>query len=287
MYRFFMLVCITGISYLVYLVLSSSKPKGSVYRQLRIDGLKNKFNDTRVQTILDQSNIRITAQKINLIRIFIIAFYLVMQFLIDFLRGVSLSPVDILIALLFLLATSPTRFAPFGMILGKLHQRAIIKKDSEVISFIHLYENNRLQKNGQIQFGVFCAQMANYFVFIRKDLMQLSERYIHDGPEESIEWFCNQFPKNHAFIGDVRSILIAIEGMNDNQEAVNYLRDQSKAIAKISNDQYQIKWSRRGDTFNLLNAIPSVATMVNLIVLALLYVLMLKETLYDGVNLFL
>jgi len=284
--RLFMMITVIGLAYFGFLILFSSKESGSKYRKNGLENLKKRFNNETVQTVLDESGLKLTAQRINIVRYSIAGLYILIQFMINFLRASSFSTIDLLVALTFLLISSPQRYAPFGMILSKIQQRAIIQKDGEVISFMRLYENNRLRKSGHVQFGVFCAQMAEHFMYIRKDLLQLSERSVDDGAEEAIDWFSKQFPSNHAFIGDVRSIFIAIEGMNDNQEAANYLRDQSKAIAKISSDQYQRKWSRTGDIFNVLNAIPSITTLLDLVVLALLYVMLIKGN-FDGVSLFL
>ncbi len=243
------------------------------------------MHNERLQQLLYNSGITISAGKITLFRYSAALIYVLVQAAGDFLRSVPFSIYDLLVAVLILAVTSPLRYLPLGWLLAWMHQKTLIQKDGELISFIRLYENNRLRKRGYVQFGAFCAGTAGHFNYIRQDLYELSERAVDEGTERAIEWFCGKFPDNHAFINDIRSILLATEGMDDDTEAANYLREQGKIIAKISSDQYLKKWSFIGDVSTIINVIPSIATFLMIVSLAMQYILLIKEN-FNGVGLF-
>lgn len=286
--RLLLLIAVTGIVYLALLVFVSSSSRQERY-VLRL-GVKwkafgERVQNERLQHLLNQSGLPISAAKITLFRYSAALIYLLVQTAGDFVRSESLSIYDPLIAALILLITSPQRVLPLGWLLVWLHQKTLIQKDGELISFIRLYENNRLRKRGYVEFGAFCAGTASHFNYIRQDLYELSERAVDEGTERAIEWFCGKFPENHAFINDIRSILLATEGMDDDHEAANYLREQGKIITKISSDQYLKKWSFIGDVSTIINVIPSIATFLMIVCLAMQYIMLIKGN-FSGVGMF-
>lgn len=244
-----------------------------------------RLHNERLQQLLNRSGLTISAGKIMLFRYSAALLYLLVQATGDFIRSESMSVYDPLIALLILLVTSPQRVLPLGWLLAWLHQRTLIQQDGELISFIRLYENNRLRKRGYVEFGAFCAGTASHFNYIRQELYELSERAVDEGTERAIEWFCGRFPGNHAFINDIRSILLATEGMDDDHEAAKYLREQGKIITKISSDQYLKKWSFIGDISTIINVIPSIATFLMIVSLAMQYIMLIKGN-FNGVGMF-
>ncbi|NQX49083.1 hypothetical protein HQN87_27535 [Paenibacillus tritici] len=286
--RLLLLIAVTGIVYLALLVFvsSSSRQERYVLRlSMQWKAFGERVQNERLQQLLNQSGLSISAAKITLFRYSAAVMYLVIQAAGDFVRSEPMSVYDPLIALLILLITSPKRALPLGWLLIWLHQKTLIQKDGELISFIRLYENNRLRKRGYVEFGAFCAGTANHFNYIRQDLYELSERAVDEGTERAIEWFCGKFPENHTFINDIRSILLATEGMDDDHEAANYLREQGKIITKISSDQYLKKWSFIGDISTIINVIPSIATFLMIVSLAMQYIMLIKGN-FNGVGMF-
>ncbi|WP_238652518.1 hypothetical protein [Paenibacillus piscarius] len=288
MNRVLLLIAVAGIVHLALLVFVSSSSRQERY-MLRLGvtwrAFGERLHNERLQQLLNRSGLPVSAGKITLFRYAAALLYLVVQVTGDFIRSEPVSVYDPLIALLILLITSPQRVLPLGWLLAWLHQRTLIQQDGELISFIRLYENNRLRKRGYVEFGAFCAGTASHFNYIRQDLYELSERAVDEGTERAIEWFCGRFPGNHAFINDIRSILLATEGMDDDYEAAKYLREQGKIITKISSDQYLKKWSFIGDISTIINVIPSIATFLMIVSLAMQYIMLIKGN-FNGVGMF-
>lgn len=286
--RLLLLITVIGIVYFALLVFVSTSSKQERYLVrlgLRWNALGERVEGDRLQQLLNDSGLSISARKVTLFRYSAALIYLLIQLLSDFIRSHSFSIYDPLIALLILVISSPMRYFPFGWVLAWLHQKTVIQKDGELISFIRLYENNRLRKRGYVQFGAFCGSTAGHFQYIRQDLYELSERAIDEGVEGAIEWFCAKFPDNHSFINDIRSILLTTEGMDDDMEAANYLREQGKIISKISSDQYLKKWSFIGDLSTIINVIPSISTFLMIVAMAMQYILLIKGN-FNGVGMF-
>lgn len=286
--RLLLIFAVFGIVYVALLVFVSTSSKQERYilrLGLKWKSLEERVQDDRLQRVLNDSGLSISARKITMFRYSAALIYLVIQVVSNFVRSESFSVYDPLIAVLILMVSSPIRYFPLGWILTWLHQKTLIQKDGELISFIRLYENNRLRKRGYVQFGAFCGSTAGHFQYIRQELYELSERAVDEGVEGAIEWFCAKFPDNHSFINDIRSILLATEGMDDDTEAANYLREQGKIIAKISSDQYLKKWSFIGDLSTIINVIPSIATFLMIVSLAMQYILLIKGN-FNGVGMF-
>ncbi len=288
MERLLLLIAICGVVYLALLVFVSSSSKQERYALrlgIKWTALGEKVQNERLQQLLQSGGLSVSAGKITIFRYSAALLYLAVQAVGGFVQVAPFSGTDLLIALLILIVSSPMRYLPFGWLLAWLHQKTLIQKDGELISFIRLYENNRLRKRGYVQFGAFCAGTANQFHYIRQELYELSERAVDEGTEKAIEWFCGKFPERHAFINDIRSILLATEGMDDDNEAANYLREQGKIITKISSDQYLKKWSFIGDISTIINVIPSIATFLMIVSLAMQYIMLIKGN-FNGVGMF-
>ncbi|WP_379132504.1 hypothetical protein [Paenibacillus sp. sgz500958] len=286
--RLLLLIAVGGVVYLALLVFISSSTRQERYLLrlgFRWGSLGNRPGNERLQQLLIQCGLSISARKVTMFRYLAALLYFTLQAAGAYLRRDHLSGYDVLISGLILVVSSPSRFLPFGWVLAWLHQKSKIEKDGELISFIRLYENNRLRRHGYMQFGAFCAGTAGHFQFIRQDLYELSERSVDEGTERAIEWFCGRFPDNHVFINDIRSILLATEGMDDDTEAARYLREQGKIISKISSDQYLKKWSFIGDLSTIINVIPSIATFLMIVSLAMQYIMLIKGN-FNGIALF-
>lgn len=288
MERLLLLLAVIGVAYLALLVFISTAGRQERYfirLGAGVKALGERMSNDRLQHLLSGSGLPLSAGKIMLFRYAAAFIYLLVQAIGDFIRASPFSLFDLLVAVLIVAVTSPMRYLPFGWLLGWLQQRSLIQKDGELISFIRLYENNRLRRRGYTQFGAFCAASANHFQHIRQDLYELSERAVDEGSERAIEWFCSTFPEHHAFISDIRSILLATEAMDDDFEAAKYLQEQAKTIAKISSDQYLKKWSFIGDVATIVNVVPSIATFLMIVSLAMQYIMLIKGS-FNGIGMF-
>lgn len=280
------LLALTGVMYLAFLVWSGEGPRDRYLLRLRIRfGSGAGERTKRLQRRLDEAGLPFSASHLHAFRYIAALLCLLWQAAGVYIRQAPLTWSIVMVPALILAVTGPAWFLPFGWLLEWLRQRASIRKDSELISFIRLYENNRLRKRGYVQFGSFCGGMAHHFYYLRQDLYDLSERAVDEGAERAIEWFCGTFPSGHPFIQDIRSILLATEAMDDDEEAAHYLREQGSIIAKISSDQYLKKWSFIGDVSTIINVIPSIATFLMIVSLAMQYILLIKDN-FNGVGLF-
>lgn len=287
MERLLLLVSVIGIVYLALAVLAGTghaRDRYILYLQMKWSHLSGGVRQDKLQRRLLAAGIHIPAGKLTLFRYGAAALYGGFR-LAGYIIAGGWSMEPLFTAAVILAVTSPVRVLPFGWLLTWLDHRQMINRDGELVSFIKLYENNRLQKRSYAQFGTFCSGVASHFRYIRQDLNELSERAVDEGAERAIEWFCGRFPEDHAFAGDIRSILLAVEGMDDDTEAALYLREQNGMIAKISSDQYLRKWSFFGDMASIINVIPSIATFLMIVSLAMQYILLIKDS-FGGLEMF-
>lgn len=288
MERVFFILSVVGIAYLSFVVFLTSGKREINERfrkQLTLQHVRQRLQSDKLQTLLADAGVQTTSGNVNLFRFGATGLYLGVQLTIDFIRGNPLNPLDILIAVGILLATSSAKYAPLGAMLRRIHKSKIMKKDGELISFLRLYENNRMKKRGHTEFGAYCVEVAIHFQYIRQDLYQLTEYAVEEGTEKAINWFCGQFPEDHHFIADFRSILLSTESMEDDEEVLTYLNMQSKIISKISADHYQWKWSNIGSISTFVTLVPSVTTFIMIVSLSLMYVMLIKNQ-FNGVSLY-
>lgn len=289
MERLFLIIAAVGIAYFAYLVYVSTGKKvetDPILRHLNLVAVQDKFESEKLQTLLNNAGLKASSKRINLFRYSAAIAYVSVQVLNSFLRYQPFPLVDILIGIGIIALSSHARYLPLGLILRRMHHNEFVRKDGELISFLRQYENNRLRKKGSTEFGTYCAQVAPNLDYLRSDLYGMSERCVDLGTENAIKWFCDQFPSNHPFINDIRSILLATEGKNNDSEAAQYLSSQSKSISKISSDHYLRKWTRIGEYLTIVATIPSIATFLMVVVLAMKYILLIKGN-FNGVSLYL
>ncbi|WP_375102247.1 hypothetical protein [Paenibacillus sp. RS8] len=286
--KLFTIVSTIGIAYfalLVFLSTSKSHERDLFRKQINVRAVMMKFQSDQFQEKLDNSGYPVKAQSVNFIRYATALIFFLFMFLSSYVREITLSYKEVLIPILILLISSPMKYLPLGWILNRKFQQNILHKDGEIVSFLKQYQNNRLRNRGYIEFGAFCAQVAPTFEYLKDDLNELAEKSTDDGVEEAIKHFCDKFPANHHFMSNVRSILLATEGMADNNEAIEYLKKQNTAISKISSDHYQKKWTRIGDWAGIINVTPSISTFLMIVVLSLQYIMLLRGN-FNGVSLF-
>lgn len=284
-----MLIAIVGISYFalaVFLGLAKQSQRAFYRNKLSLQAVQVRFKSEIFQEMLDRARIPYKAQSLNYFRLVIIIMVVLFELIGSFLRKTALTGSDFLIPAALFYVTTPNRFSPLGWVLKGREQSITTKKDGELVSFLKQYENNRKRSKGYLDFGAFCNQVSSSFTYLRSDLKELAERSTDDGVEEAILWFCNSFPANHHFIADIRSILLATEGMQSNDDAVLYLKEQSNTIAKISSDHYQKKWKKIGDNATIFNTLPSLMTILMMVVLAILYIGVIQNNSGAGMSLF-
>lgn len=276
----FQLIAIAGLVYLSTLILSlqnPSKAKHYLRRFLDRELYFSKFESEKMQILLKDAGWNVRSRTINLSR-FLGAFgFLGITYGSTYLRHEPFQPGALLITIIVLVFfTSPSRFSISGWVLRRLHKRRIIKRDAELISFVRLYENNRRKKTGYVQFWAFCEQISPHFEHIDRQLLTLSKRVIEDDLERALTWFVEQYPNDHPFIGEIRTIILTTEDIKDHQRAVAYLDDQNKAIAKLSSEVYLKRWMFIGDMATYLNAAPAMLTILMIIVLTIMYLQLVK-----------
>lgn len=283
----FLIVAIAGVSYMAVMAIISYNParfKNRFRRQLSPERLSQPFQSRKMQDVIENAGWNVSSKKINIFRFLAISGFLMVSYGSAILKNQDIGFWPIFISLIFMICTSSARFTPSGWVLRKLHQRNIIQKDGELIAFVKLYENNRMKRSGYVQLSSFCTQIAPHFEFIGKDLIILSERMIEDGLESAMDWFVSNYPRNHPFIHDIRTILITVESMDDYETVARHLKSQSAIISKISSDQYARRWNYIGDMATIFTSVPSILIFVMVISLVLLYVTIIKNN-FSEINL--
>ena len=277
---FFQLVALAGLIYLIFLILFHQNNKKLINRwrmQLNPQKVMNRFHSEQMEILFQDAGFKNISRNINFYRWMLVLAYLILSITVELARGNSIGFTPFIVAASAIFITSPLNYAPAGYVLRKVKQQNIIRKDSEIISFLKLYENNRMNENHYIQFESFCMQMAPHFRFIRKELMQLSERVIDDGLERALDWWVELYPSDHKFISEIRTVLLTTESLDDKSKVLVYLKEQGKIINKISSDQYLRRWTLIGDIAGIFNSIPSLGTFIMIIWLVLLYLNILKS----------
>ncbi|MVP02127.1 hypothetical protein [Paenibacillus lutrae] len=276
-----LITALTGLVYLVILIAVSDDPlKAKLRFRQRFDPNKlvNTLHDERLQQLLEDAGWKIPSKIFNMLRYGVPILFLFLTYISNYVRLEEITIGPVIYALVALLLTSPSRYLPSGWLLKKLHERRMIRKDGELISFLRLYENNRMKKSAHVQFWAFCNQVSSHFQYLEKEILILGQRTNEESLENGLTWLVQQFPEDHLFISDVRTIILTTEGL-DSESAVHFLKEQGKIITKISSDQYLRRWGFIGDIANVFNALPSALTFLMMIVLIMLYVNIIRTNL--------
>jgi len=274
----FVLLSFVGLAYLAVLVATAQPAVRKMFRrQLNPRRLTDRLQSEAFQEILRQAGINVTAKRMNLFRLYLSSVILFVGYFPAFIRNEKPSMVPLLLVFLIWFLTSPHRFTLGGLIYSWLSRRQQIRKNGELISLLKLYENNkRLQ---DLKFEHFLKRVAPHFRLLKKDLIILSERVTDDGLHDALNWFVNQFPPNHPFVGQIRTIILATEG-KEGEEAVRYLDQESHTIARISNDMYLSRWNTISAFATVVNAIPSFAMFFLIILLVLYHITLVREQVF-------
>jgi len=268
MRNLFFLLVLASLAYIAVLVATSQPRIRSMFRrQLNPNRLADRLQSEVLQEILRQSGVQISAKRFNLFRIVLILLVILVGYGTSFFQNEKPTMLPLLLAFVVWFATSPHRHTLGGLIFSRLQKRQYNKKNGELISFLKLYEHNKRLQN--LNFEHFVKRISPHFSLIHKELVILSERVTDDGLQDALEWFVRQFPKDHPFVGQIRTIILATEGV-DGEEVVKYLDEESKTIARISNDLYLSRWNTISAFATLINALPSLA-MFFLVILLVLY----------------
>jgi hypothetical protein len=273
-------ITLIGLGYLCILIATYKPETRAHYRErYRPAVLIHKFHSERLQQMMSNTGIEFASFQINFFRYLIVVSFIVINVISRFFRGDEMSFTPFMFGLIFIICTSPHRFTPWGRILTILRNRRLIKKDSQLISLLRLYENNKM-KLQSFQLHAFFNRVSNHFNLIRSELLEVSERIIDQDIQDALDWWVQQYPADHQIMGQIRTILLLTEGMEDQHRAAEYIKSQSEYISKISSDQYKRRWNMIGDYAKVVNSIPSILTFVMIFALVLLYVNLIRSQMY-------
>lgn len=276
----FQLTFICGICYMATLIVASIRPRmvrSRFRRVLNPEVYLSPFESEKMKNLFEKAGIKQDPRYMNLFRFATSIAVLLVIYGGAYIRGDSSSILPLLGVCLFILLTMPSHYSLLGWLLNKMHTNRTILRDGELISFIRLYENNRRKRNGYIQFWAFCETMAPNFEHIDHLLRLLSEKSTEMELEQALDWFVTQFPKDHPFAQDIRTIILTTEGIEDHEYAIHYLEEQNQAISRISSDLYLKRWKFIGETSTYIAAIPSLLSLIMIVVLAILYLSIIQN----------
>lgn len=262
----FMLMSTTGFVYIAVLVATREPQiRRRFRRQLDPKRWIEKLESSVFQEILREAGIRIPSQKINLFRLLASLSILTIGYG-PALWGKQPGLEPVLTVFLLWFATTPRPYTLGWMFYNQLKKRRINRKNGELVALLKLYENNKRIQN--LKFEHFLKHVSNYFQLLKKELITLSERVTDDGLQPALDWFVKQFPESHPFVGQIRTIILATEG-KEGEEAAQVLDQESQTISKICNDLYLGRWNTFSTFATVLNALPSFAMFLLIIVLVL------------------
>lgn len=262
-------------AFLSYFTMKSTNRKD--LRKQLIKRISEQLYSEKMQALIQDVGWAFSSQSYNLIRYLSIFSYICLSYVMQYFRNEPFNTNVILFSLLALFITSPVKFSPTTWLFRKIKERQLINKDSELISFLNLYQANRRNKHISIQFWAFCRQVAPHFKYIKKELYHLSERIHEEGIEEALDWFVRGYPDDHSYIREIQSIILAVESETNPENAIQFLESQAKVIAEMSRSQYQERWGIISVVSSIINVLPSVATLVMLVVLVIQYVFIINK----------
>jgi hypothetical protein len=260
----------------VILMIRAPSIQNQFRRHLNRHSLLDRFKSDRMQNLLKNAGMEIDARKINFIRYMFALICIAADCLMRYFNDRPFTWRTIVIFLVFLLFTSSMRFSIITFVSKILHRQRNIQQDSELISFFRLYENSRSKEN-TVQFHAFCRRVANHFIHINDQVLELSERAVDENIDHALEWWCKQYSSDHPFIGEIRTIILTTEDMEDQEMAISYLKSQSSSIAKTTSDHYQRRWIVIGDIARVVNAAPSVLTFLMVFAMTILYLMIIRS----------
>lgn len=271
----FLLLTVVGFCLLAYAIADVR-----LHKKFHPELIAEKFQSEPLQKAFRDAGLNVSAQKFLLIRFFGFVGYEAVLALSSWISGSSFPIVPALIGVLLLLATSTVPVSPLGLALSWLKKRHDLRKDAELISFLILYEKS-WKRRGYQQFSEFCRQRAAESKYLQPDLLILARRVDEEGIEKALDHFVSRFPPDHPFVKDIRSIIIAVEGMKDSDAAIKYLEDQSRIISGISSDVYSRKWKLIGDIGNIFNTLPAMILFLMAVLLIVQYTAITMENFQD------
>lgn len=278
MREFLQLVTIAGVFYLAALILYSNNTiRNKLTNTFSKEKIISRFESEKFKKMFSDSGISISSKMVNLVRFGGSAGYVIIDLLIRYLTSSTFSYIPLLIVLILIFLTSPLPLTPMSFVLGKLKSRYFLQKDSELVGLIKFYENNRARIN-PVQLHTFFKRVSGSFKLIGPELLELSERLIDKELNEALDWWVNQYPKDHEFIGEIRTIILTTES-SSGEEAIKYLNSQNQFLIRLSSDQYKKKGMFVGDIANYLNGIPSVLTFVMVITFVFMYLMIVQKQL--------
>lgn len=279
MREFLQLMTVAGVFYLSGLILISNHIiRNKLSNKYSKEKIIARFESEKLKQMFVDSGMNWSAKIYNIVRFGGASGYIIIDLIFRYITQASFSPIPLLIVLILLFLTAPLPLTPVSFLLQKLSQRHFIARESELIGFLKFYENNRSRSN-PIQLHTFCKRVSGNFIHIRGELLQLSERLIDRDLEESLDWWVNQYPKDHEFLGEIRTIILTTESSNA-IDAKKYLETQNQYLIKLSSDHYKKKGMFAGDIAKILNGIPSLLSFVMIITFVFMYLMIIRQQTY-------
>lgn len=257
------LIVLSSITYLMILIFNVRINKLRLRQQI------NRFlDDPKVDEKFLRAGVHVKSRLFNIVRYIGSTLYLSQFYLVSILRQESFAIYPIVITLLFLVVTSPHDYMPFGSFIRFLTNRRNHKKDGEWISFLKLYESNRLRES-YIEFSLFCKQISPYFDLIQKELLILSEITLNKGLHAACDWLVSQYPKNHPFMDYIRTIIVSTDQV-DHENAQQFLQSQNETIASLCTDYYNKRWTAITGIASIFNVLPIVLILFSILIITLM-----------------
>lgn len=279
MREFLQLITVAGVFYLCGLVLlSNTQIRHRISTTLTKERIERRFESERMRQMFKDSGLNISSKIVNILRYCGVCAYIVLDAIIRFLTNQPMSWLPILIGMFTIFLTSSLPLTPMTLLMSKLKSRHSISRDSELIAFIKFYESNRLREH-PMQLHYFCRRVAGQFSIINSELYRLSEMLVDKKIEEALNWWILQYPSNHEFISEIRTIIMTSENAS-REEVQAYLQSQSQYLIKLSSDQYRKKGMFAGDMAKILTGIPAILTFIMIICFVFMYLMIIRSQTY-------
>lgn len=279
----FILMAVLGVTYLALLFFFSADPAlVNRYRnRLSKERLLGKFRNTHLDDLLTDLGWSINSQFYNYMRFGAAGLYILVSVLSNLAAGAKISFIStVLVPVLWLVLTHPGPGMPVTWALQRMIGSRASKRNSELLTFIQTYRIDRSRLGRKTQFWNFCFEMAPSLPMLEKDLMRLGTRVTEDGLENALRWFTSLFPDDHPFAGELMSIVLSAERAQNRESVARALEKQGELLAKVSSSRYAETWKSVGELSSALNALPSIVTLITMIMLIFNYVGIISRNIF-------
>lgn len=265
------------------LLLMTTEAKNEGIRRLRKyvkqNSPKNLIKSTNGQRLLDGAGVKIRYADLVVAR----TAFLFIVLIISYLETVYLKNKVGLLLLFgamfiatFLMSTS--RLSISGYLLSKMYENKKVRRDLEYISFMRLYEANKRRGDNSLQFWAFCANVAPNFFSIKTDLITVSNKALSEDVTSALEWFEQTTDKNNLYMNRLKSVILSVEEMEEQEKINNFLHENSVAMAGMSSHLYSKRSGNIADVATYINVVPSLLSFIALVYILAIYLMEVNES---------